>query len=148
MAVRNFVLQIQGPPAASDLAGVDRVHERVQFSTVLRVSVRDQAALQGLLRRVNDLGLTLLDLHAADSPHGQPTDGRGYEVTVDGPVGEVAVASLSDYVGPVQTSSRFAFHDPVLMGQVLTRLLDRGADLEYPGEPRDSTGGAGEGAGW
>ena len=34
--------------------------------TVLTGSVRDQAELQGLLQRVSDLGLTLLDATALD----------------------------------------------------------------------------------
>ena len=39
---------------------------RVEGNTVLTRNVRDQAALQGLLRRLSDLGLTLLEARAID----------------------------------------------------------------------------------
>jgi hypothetical protein len=41
---------------------------RERGNTVLCGSVRDQAELQGLLRRVSDLGLTLLSAIAVDEP--------------------------------------------------------------------------------
>lgn len=41
---------------------------RERGNTVLRGPVRDQAELQGLLRRVSDLGLTLLSAIAIDDP--------------------------------------------------------------------------------
>ena len=53
---------------------------------------------------------------------------------MEGPLGEVVEATLSDYIGPLHVSSRYSFADAVLMGDVLTRLLDRGAELEHSGE--------------
>lgn len=137
MPQRSFLLQVSGRHAAGDLAGIEQVADRIRLSTVLRARVRDQAALQGLLRRVHDLGLTLIDLHGARARPGHPSGERDYEVTVEGPVGELAETSLSDHVGPIRLSSRYGFSDPVTMGEVLTRLLERGAELEYAGEQVD-----------
>lgn len=44
--------------------------------TLLRGPVSDQAALHGLLRRVRDLGLPLLAVHAADRGRGHRPDGE------------------------------------------------------------------------
>jgi hypothetical protein len=134
MAGRRFILQVSGRQAPGDLAGIDHVVDRVRLSSVLRASVRDQAALHGLLRRVHDLGLSLLDLHEAGASPSRSGTERDYEVTVDGPVGEVVETTLVDYIGPLHVSSRYSFTDPVLMGEVLSRLLERGADLEHAGE--------------
>jgi len=138
MAGRRFILQVAGRHAPGDLADIDHAWDRVSLSTVLRVKVRDQAALQGLLRQVHDLGLSLLDLHEATGPPRHPKAERDYEVTVEGPVGEVVETTLSDHIGPIHVSSRYSFIDPVVMGEVLTRLLDRGADLEHAGEQNDT----------
>jgi hypothetical protein len=43
-------------------------------NTALAGNVRDQAELQGLLRRVSDLGLTLLEAKALDDLHGRRPD--------------------------------------------------------------------------
>lgn len=134
MAGRRFILQVSGRHASGDTAGIDHVPDRVRLSTVLQASVRDQAALQGLLRRVHDLGLNLVDLHDASTPDGTPSAQRSYEITVDGPVGEVVEEALSEYIGPIHVSSRYSFADPVLMGEVLTRILGRGAELEHASE--------------
>jgi hypothetical protein len=41
---------------------------RVDGRTALTGNVRDQAELQGILQRVSDLGLTLLEARAVDPP--------------------------------------------------------------------------------
>ena len=46
---------------------------RAEGNTELTGNVRDQAELQGLLRRVSDLGLTLLEVRAIADPS-QTTD--------------------------------------------------------------------------
>jgi hypothetical protein len=43
---------------------------RVEGRTALTGNVRDQAELQGLLQRVSDLGLTLLEAKAIDNEEG------------------------------------------------------------------------------
>lgn len=134
MPERRFILQVSGRQSSGDLAGIDHAADRVMASTVLRVCVRDQAALQGLLRRIHDLGLSLLDLHEAARPRNRAPAELQFDVTVDGPVGELVEAALSDFVGPIQVSSRYSFSDAVVMGEVLVRLLNRGADLEHASE--------------
>lgn len=52
--------------------------------TIVRSEVADQAALQGLIRRINDLGLELLEVHLVAEP------GRGNDIWLTGtdPPGE------------------------------------------------------------
>jgi hypothetical protein len=67
MAPRRYRLTVEGE--LSDTAGhafEGMALSRVDGKTVLVGPVRDQAELQGLLRRVSDLGLTLLDVRAID----------------------------------------------------------------------------------
>jgi hypothetical protein len=45
---------------------------RAEGTTTLTGHVRDQAELQGLLRRVSDLGLTLLEAAVLDDPMEAP----------------------------------------------------------------------------
>ncbi len=134
MSGRRFTLQVSGRHASGDTAGIDALPDRVRLTSVVRVSVRDQAALHGLLRRVHDLGLSLVDLHKVAAPGARPSAHQDYEVTVDGPVGEVVETALCDFIGPIQVSSRYTFADPVVMGEVLNRLLERGAELEHAGD--------------
>ncbi len=68
MTARTYELVIEGKltePAAVALDDTTLTH--VQADTRLTASVRDQAELQGLLQRVSDLGLTLLEVTALDS---------------------------------------------------------------------------------
>ena len=53
---------------------------RAEGNTALTGTVRDQAELQGLLRRVSDLGLTLLEAKAIDDA--RDTAGRRH-YTID-----------------------------------------------------------------
>lgn len=142
MRGRRFILQVSGRHSPGDLIGIDHVPDRIRISTVLQTRIRDQSALQGLLRRLHDLGLSLVELHEAGRPNGQRSAERDYRLTVEGPVGEVVETTLSDFIGPMQVSSRYSFADPVLMGEVLTRLLDRGAELEHAGEQEVSVDSA------
>jgi hypothetical protein len=67
MASRRYRLTVEGE--LSDSAGhafEGMVLTRENGKTVLLGHVRDQAELQGHLRRVSDLGLTLLDARAID----------------------------------------------------------------------------------
>lgn len=131
MPNRRFMVQVSGRSAPTDLEGIDRAKERVELTTSLHVTVRDQAALQGLLRRLHDLGLDLVDVHESGTAGVPTVAGRDYEIRVQGPIGEIVESTLSDYIGPLRLSTRFAFPDAVLMGTVLSRLLERGADLEH-----------------
>lgn len=67
MAIREYRLVVEGElsdPAGRAFEGMTLTRELGK--TVLTGSVRDQAELQGLLQRVSDLGLTLLDATALD----------------------------------------------------------------------------------
>ena len=60
----DFILAYAFYTALFELEGMSLTRE--QGNTVLCGPVRDQAELQGLLRRVSDLGLTLLSATALD----------------------------------------------------------------------------------
>ncbi len=77
---RNYRLTVQGE-LSDNLAGSfpGLTLTRAEGNTALTGNVRDQAELQGLLRRVSDLGLTLLEAKVIDDrprrrgPGDQPT---------------------------------------------------------------------------
>lgn len=146
MPGRRFILQVGGRPQRADLDHIADLVGRVRLSTVLHAVVRDQAALQGLLRRIHDLGLSLVEVHEAfdsTATEGDPKarltapSERVYEVTVDGPVGALAEGTFRDYIEVTRLSTLYTFSDPVPMGEVLTRLLARGAELEHARELPD-----------
>jgi FAD/FMN-containing dehydrogenase len=135
---RRFVLQVGGHARAADTDLVNHV-DRVGVSTQFQLRVRDQAALHGLLRRIFDLGLTLLEVQVA--PHGIVPDGdvhaqipvtgeREYKVAVSGAVDGFIEDTLGDHGDVLHVSTQYVFTDPLTMGAVLTRLLDRGAEIE------------------
>jgi hypothetical protein len=143
VSAKRFMLQVGGRHQASDLEGIGLLDGRVRLSTVLQARARDQAALQGLLRRINDLGLDLVQFHESreqvseerePDPHRSRPSPRVFVVTVAGPMGDLAAAALADYIEVVSVSARYDFTDTVLMGEVLTRVLARGAVLEHAAE--------------
>ena len=72
MDAREWRLTVEGElsdSAGQAFAGLALTHER--GNTVMAGRVRDQAELHGHLRRVSDLGLTLLNATVVDDP-GQP----------------------------------------------------------------------------
>ena len=72
MKGRDYRLVVEGE--LSDRLGPAFAHmklTRETGKTVLVGPVRDQAELQGLLRRVSDLGLTLLSATAIDEDEGR-----------------------------------------------------------------------------
>ena len=71
MPVRDYQLTVEGElsdQVASAFA--EMTLTRAAGYTILVGPVRDQAELQGLLRRVSDLGLTLLNATAVGNPGG------------------------------------------------------------------------------
>jgi hypothetical protein len=69
MPAREYCLVVEGELSdrmADAFEGMNLTHEGGQ--TILVGPVRDQAELQGILRRVSDLGLTLLSAAAVDEP--------------------------------------------------------------------------------
>lgn len=137
MVGRRFIVQVSGRHEPWDFLENEQAADRIRVTTVLRATIRDQSALQGLLRRVHDLGLNLVELHEAGRPDGPSAAEREYRLTVEGPLGEMTESALVDFIGPIHVSTRYSFADPLRMGAVLTRLLDRGAELEHAGEQED-----------
>jgi hypothetical protein len=74
MADRDYRLIVEGELSdALEPAFHGMTLTRAAGNTFLTGTVRDQAELQGLLRRVSDLGLTLLEAKAIDD---RPEHGR------------------------------------------------------------------------
>jgi hypothetical protein len=74
---RNYRLTVQGE-LSDNLAAVfpGLTLTRAEGNTELTGNVRDQAELHGLLRRVSDLGLTLLEAKVIDGrPRPRPIGG-------------------------------------------------------------------------
>lgn len=79
---RNYRLIVEGELSdRMTVAFEGMTLKRSEGNTALTGHVRDQAELQGLLRRVSDLGLTLLEATAIDNPTGprigRPADSAG-----------------------------------------------------------------------
>ena len=72
MAERTYRLIVEGE-LGDDLALAfpGMALSRAEGSTALTGTVRDQAELQGLLRRTSDFGLTLLEARAIDDHPGR-----------------------------------------------------------------------------
>ena len=72
MAGRNYRLIVEGELSDKLEPAFDGMTlTRTEGNTALTGTVRDQAELQGLLRRVSDLGLTLLEAKAIDDRPGE-----------------------------------------------------------------------------
>jgi hypothetical protein len=147
MPGKMFMLQVGGRHPLADLDEGALLDGRVRTATVLRAVVRDQAALQGLLRRISGLGLNLVEVHessdqADDAPGREAQDlippRRVFEVTIDGPIGDLVEETLADHIEIVGVSTRYTFTDTALMGDVLTQLLARGVGLEHATELPES----------
>ncbi len=71
MAVRTYRLIVDGELSDNLEPAFDGMSlTRVEGRTALTGDLRDQAELQGLLQRVSDLGLTLLEAKAIDYEKG------------------------------------------------------------------------------
>lgn len=80
MQIRRYEIHLRGPVPKNLLAEMQAAHPTLEVRTVLTGAVRDQAELQGLLRRLHSLGLELLEMRqipeapatpAVPSPHRQ-----------------------------------------------------------------------------
>jgi hypothetical protein len=79
MGCRTYRLVVEGELGdhlASALDGMTLTH--ASGRTTLTGDVRDQAELQGVLRRISDLGLTLLEVTALDEEPEQQLRGRSH----------------------------------------------------------------------
>jgi hypothetical protein len=132
----SSVVQVSGklPPHALDREG------GIRRNTVLRATVSDQAALYGLLRMLNDLGLSLLALRVlADAedrvpPFAELSAGLTIEVLIRGSIGDLALAALGDHVEVTHLATRLMLSDSLMLNQVLDWARNAGAAVEYAAE--------------
>ena len=93
MAGRNYRLIVEGELSDKLESAFDGMTlTRAEGNTALTGNVRDQAELQGLLRRVSDFGLTLLEAKAIDNG---PEGPAGHEPASADPAGDRPSASRS-----------------------------------------------------
>ena len=93
MAGRNYRLIVEGELSDTlEPAFHGMTLRRAEGNTSLTGTVRDQAELQGLLRRVSDLGLTLLEAKTIDD---RPKELAGHGPANADPAGSGSSASRS-----------------------------------------------------
>ncbi|TFH13383.1 MAG: hypothetical protein E4H05_11040 [Acidimicrobiales bacterium] len=68
--MKQVLVRLKGPIGPNMAAMFDDVDMHVE--TILTGELVDDAAVHGLLTRVRDLGLRVVDLHVSDTPHSQP----------------------------------------------------------------------------
>lgn len=141
----SFVVQVSGnlPRHDLDLEG------SVRRYTLLRATLRDQAALYGLFKVLNDLGLDLLDLHRYPTQEeARPDSFPGHdaplvvEVIVRGSLGDLAMTALCDHIEVTHVATRLVLSDRRVLDQVLDWARDAGATIEYVADAPPSTGPA------
>lgn len=130
MTEQRFVIQVQGRLPAHSVDAAMRDSGSCRIDTLLRLAVRDQAALNGLLRRLEDLGLNLVEFRRLSSTS---ADARPIpvEVLLAGSIGDLAASMLEDQAQIVALSTRVAFSDQNLMDQTLARIVSSGAEVEH-----------------
>jgi hypothetical protein len=136
MSADRAVVQVTGRLSSGTLAQLEVRDARLHRQTLVRLDVRDEAALQGVLRRLHDLGLELVEIRSLDdSPYPRPM-----EIMVNGPIGDLTLASLSDYTEVSQTATRITFSDPAALSGALALLVAQGLTVEYATAPYASKG--------
>ena len=135
-------IDIRGRLPAGAADAVAKLDSGIRLRTVLGSSLRDQAALHGVLRRLQDLGIDLVELR--QRPETIPPTRRGekwcrhetgsasldVEILVEGPVGDLALFSLSEQAEVTAVRTTVELADSTSLGQMLIRLVDAGADIE------------------
>ena len=97
MAARNYRLIVEGELSDKlEPTFHGMTLTRAEGNTSLTGNVRDQAELQGLLRRVSDLGLTLLEAKAIDDHPEKMAQNRSADAD---PAGNGSSASRSHTKG-------------------------------------------------
>jgi hypothetical protein len=131
MTTDRAVVQVTGRLSSGTLVQLEELDGQFQRQTLLRLTVRDEAALQGVLRRLHDLGIELVEvrsLDGGDSP-------RVMEILVNGLIGDLTLASLSDYIEVQQTATRISLADPDTLSGALSLLVAGGLIVEYATAP-------------
>lgn len=72
MLARRYEIHMRGAVPATLLAEMQAAHPTLHVRTVLSGTVRDQAELQGLLRRLHSLGLELLEMRQIPDAQATP----------------------------------------------------------------------------
>ena len=143
MPAQDFVIQVRGRLPAHVLVLVSAMPASVHLLTVFWARLRDRAAVDGLLRRVSDLALDLVEFQQLTPAashrtfHGASSVGRGnpveVEVVVDGPVGDLALSALTEQADLIQQETRLLLTDRFTTDEILNRLKCSAAVLEYVG---------------
>jgi hypothetical protein len=68
MLAKRYEIHIRGALPEHVLAELRAAHPTLEVQTVMSGRVRDQAELQGLLRRIHHLGLELLEMRQVPDP--------------------------------------------------------------------------------
>ena len=132
MSADKAVVQVTGRLSSGTLAELEVRDPGLQRQTLVRLDVRDEAALQGVLRRLHDLGLGLVEIRSLDDS----ASPRPMEVTVNGPIGDLTLASLSEYTEVSQTATRITLSAPEALSGALALLVGEGLTVEYANAPK------------
>lgn len=143
MSAQEFVIQVRGRLPAHALVLVSAMPASVRLLTVFSARLRDRAAVDGLLRRVSDLGLDLIGFQqlapaaAHSTSQGASSLGGGnpveVEVVVDGPVGDLALSAMMEQADLMRQETRLLVTDRFTTDEILNRLKSSAAVLEYVG---------------
>lgn len=122
--------------------------------TILNGEVRDDAALYGLLRRIQALNIAVLEVRRLPSrhPHLRPEGGQepaiatmatgpiDVEAIVAGAVGEAAQSFLGELLRSETVQTQLRIRSPLATAEVVTRLEAAGAQvLAIHVEPADGS---------
>ncbi len=127
-----YLVAIASPlpgPVLDDLAAA---HPGLSVRTLLTGSVRDQSELQGLLRQLHSLGLSLLGLRQADRAVADTDQGAlaanarmDVEITIAGVIGDLARHMLADWMAEVDTGTQLVVPGGGAEAAEVIVMLDR-----------------------
>jgi hypothetical protein len=133
----EYQIDVRGrlPDGTLDVDLIDR--RRIRVLTMVTVGLRDDAALHGLLRRIQGLALELVELRrlpadeAGDlmaTARGHDHAGRafGMDLLVAGGLGEAALGSFADVCTLESVGTRLVIDGSPAVGDVLLRLESAG----------------------
>jgi hypothetical protein len=135
-------IDIRGRLPAGAAEAVAELNAGIRLRTVLGGSLRDQAALHGLLRRLQDLGIDLVELRQRPDGVTQPQRSETWrrdetsstaldvEIVVKGPVGDLALYSMSEQAELTAVRTTVELADSTCLGQLLVRLVGAGAEIQ------------------